>query len=81
MVATTKSEYKELLHNILQGIVHYPDDIEISERVDNMGVLLSINANQEDLKFIIGKEGSMIGGIRRIIKACGLKNKIGRAHV
>lgn len=67
--------YKALLEATLKSVVEKPDSIKIKESIDNMGVLLTVDAAKEDLKFIIGKKGSMINAIRIIIRTVGMKER------
>ncbi|MCX6759534.1 MAG: KH domain-containing protein [Candidatus Nealsonbacteria bacterium] len=65
---------KEFLEYIIKGLVDYPDDVKVERKVDEMGVLLSLKVNSEDMGQIIGKEGSTARAIRNLIRIVGLKN-------
>ncbi|MBZ9572953.1 KH domain-containing protein, partial [Patescibacteria group bacterium] len=43
-------------------------------KVDEMGVLLSLKLNPEDMGQIIGKGGSTARAIRNLVRIVGLKN-------
>ena len=48
---------KEFLEYIVKGLVDHPKDVSVDRKVDEMGVLLSLKVNPEDMGQIIGREG------------------------
>lgn len=71
-MAKTKDE--EFLEYLIKALVDHPDDVKVDRRVDEMGVLLSLKVNPEDMGQIIGKEGSTARSIRSLVRIVGLKN-------
>jgi len=65
---------KDFLEYIVKGLVDNPGDVKVERKVDEMGVLLSLKVNQEDMGQIIGKAGSTARAIRNLIRIVGLKN-------
>jgi len=65
---------KEFLEFIIKALVDHPEDVKIDRRVDEMGVLLSLKVNPEDMGQIIGREGSTARAIRSLVRIVGLKN-------
>ncbi len=65
---------KDLLEYIVKALVDHPDDVKIERKIDEMGVLLSLKVNPEDMGQIIGREGSTAKAIRSLIRIIGLKN-------
>ena len=63
-----------LLEQIIKAIVEKSEDVVISRKVDEMGVLLSLKVNPEDMGQIIGREGSTAKAIRNLVRIVGLKN-------
>lgn len=59
---------------MVKALVDHPDDVKIDRKVDEMGVLLSLKVNPEDMGQIIGKEGSTARAIRSLVRIVGLKN-------
>ena len=62
------------LEYIVKALVDHPEDVKIERKVDEMGVLLSLEVNPEDMGQIIGKQGSTIKSIRDLLRIVGLKN-------
>ncbi|MDO8436398.1 MAG: KH domain-containing protein [bacterium] len=71
---TKESSDKDFLEYIVKALVDHPEDVTIDRKVDEMGVLLSLKVNSEDMGQIIGKEGSTARSIRSLVRIVGLKN-------
>lgn len=70
----TKDSDKEFLEYVIKALVDNPDDVKIDRKVDEMGVLLSLKVNAEDMGQIIGKDGATARAIRNLVRIVGLKN-------
>jgi hypothetical protein len=64
----------EFLEYIVKTLVDHPDDVKVERKVDEMGVLLSVKVNPEDMGQLIGREGSTARAIRNLVRIIGLKN-------
>ncbi|MBL7156275.1 MAG: KH domain-containing protein [Candidatus Pacebacteria bacterium] len=73
-MANTELKDQEFLGYIVKALVDNPDDVKIERKVDEMGVLLSLTVNPEDMGQIIGKAGSTARAIRSLVRIVGLKN-------
>ena len=69
-----KEPDKDFLEYIIKSLVDHPEDVKIERKVDEMGVLLSLKINPEDMGQIIGKAGSTAKSIRNLVRIVGLKN-------
>ncbi|MDD2731612.1 MAG: KH domain-containing protein [Candidatus Pacebacteria bacterium] len=65
---------QEFLEYIVKTLVDHPDDVKIDRKVDEMGVLLSLKVNPEDMGQIIGRSGATARAIRSLVRIVGLKN-------
>ena len=72
MVKETNDQ--EFLEYIVKALVDHPEDVKIDRRVDEMGVLLSLKVNPEDMGQIVGRQGSTARAIRSLVRIVGLKN-------
>ncbi len=70
----TKDSDKEFLEYVIKALVDNPDDVKLDRKVDEMGVLLSLKVNPEDMGQIIGKDGATARAIRNLVRIVGLKN-------
>ncbi len=65
---------QEFLEYLVKSIVNHPDDVKIDRKVDEMGVLLTLKVNPQDVGQIIGRQGSTAKAIRTLVRIVGLKN-------
>jgi hypothetical protein len=73
-MAEKKAADQEFLEYVVKALVDHPEDVKIDRKVDEMGVLLSLRVNAEDMGQIIGKGGSTARAIRNLVRIVGLKN-------
>ena len=69
-----KTSDKDFLEYVVKALVDHPEDVKIERKVDEMGVLLSLKINPEDMGQIIGKNGATAKAIRSLVRIIGLKN-------
>ena len=67
---------QEVLLYIIKNLVNYPDEVVLERKVDEMGVLLTLSVNADDMGIVIGRNGSMAKALRTIIKAVGKKHRM-----
>lgn len=65
---------QEFVESVVKTIVEHPDDVQVTRSVDEMGVLLSLTVNKEDMGVVIGKEGRTAKAIRTLLRVLGAKN-------
>jgi len=73
-MAEKKSFDLEFLEFIVKALVDHPTDVKVDRKVDEMGVLLSLKVNPEDMGQIIGRAGATARSIRSLVRIVGLKN-------
>jgi len=64
---------KELLDLLVKAIVDHPDDVKIESRTDEMGVLLTLTVNKEDMGKVIGRQGNTAKAIRSLLRIVGMR--------
>lgn len=69
-----KAADQEFLEFIVKHLVDHPDDVRVERKVDEMGVLLSLKVNPEDMGAVIGRGGETARAIRNLVRIVGLKN-------
>ncbi len=65
---------QEFVEYIVKSIVNNPDDVEASRSVDEMGVLITLKVNPEDMGGVIGKNGATARALRTLLRVVGAKN-------
>lgn len=73
-MAEKKATDQEFLEYVIKALVDHPEDVKITRTVDEMGVLLSLKVNPEDMGQIIGRQGATARAIRSLVRIVGLKN-------
>jgi predicted RNA-binding protein YlqC (UPF0109 family) len=65
---------KEFVEYVVKALVNHPDDVEVRRSVDDMGVLLELSVNPEDMGKVIGKAGATAKSIRTLLRVLGSRN-------
>jgi predicted RNA-binding protein YlqC (UPF0109 family) len=73
-MAEKKTSDQDFLEYLIKALVDNPGDVKVGRQVDEMGVLLTLKVNPEDMGQIIGKAGSTARAIRSLVRIVGLKN-------
>jgi predicted RNA-binding protein YlqC (UPF0109 family) len=69
-----KNQDQEFVEFIVKGIVNNPDKVKVERNVDEMGVLLTLKVDPEDMGALIGRQGSTARALRTLTRIVGLKN-------
>lgn len=70
----TKTTDQEFLEYLVRSIVDHPDDVKVERKVDEMGVLLSLKVNSQDMGQVVGRQGATAKSIRSLLRIVGIKN-------
>ena len=73
-MATEDTKDKDFVEYVVRAIVDHPEDVQLERTVDEMGVLISLKINQEDMGQVIGRQGSTAKSIRTLLRVIGAKN-------
>lgn len=65
---------QEFLEFVVKGLVEHPEDVKVSRVVDEMGVLLTLDLNADDMGKVIGRSGNTAKAIRTLLRVVGMKN-------
>lgn len=65
---------QDFVEYIVKAIVGRPEDVRVERKVDEMGVLLTVNVNPEDIGYVVGRQGQTIRAVRTLAKIVGAKN-------
>lgn len=65
---------QEFLEYVVKSIVDHPDDVKVDRKVDEMGVLLSLRVNAQDMGQVVGRQGATAKAIRSLLRIVGVKN-------
>jgi predicted RNA-binding protein YlqC (UPF0109 family) len=73
-MAEENAQDQEFLETIVKQIVSKPDAVKVERTIDEMGVLLTLKIDPEDMGYVIGKRGQTAQAIRTLLKIVGAKN-------
>jgi hypothetical protein len=65
---------QEFLEFVVKGLVEHPEEVKIGRTVDEMGVLLTLDLNPEDMGKVIGRSGNTAKAIRTLLRVVGMKH-------
>ena len=60
---------------IVKSLVDRPEDVRTERSVDEMGVLITLHINPEDMGQVIGRSGQTAKAIRTLLRVVGAKHK------
>ena len=65
---------QEFLEYVVKSLVDNPNDVKVARKVDEMGVLITLEVHPEDMGKIIGRQGNTAKAIRTLLRVVGMKN-------
>jgi len=65
---------QEFVEFVVRAIVNHPTDVSTERTVDEMGVLITLKVNPEDMGYVIGRSGQTARALRTLLKIVGAKN-------
>jgi predicted RNA-binding protein YlqC (UPF0109 family) len=65
---------QEFVEFVVKSIVNHPEDVKVERTVDDRGVLLTLHINQEDMGYVIGRQGQTARALRILLKTVGAKD-------
>ena len=69
-----KNDDQAFLEFLVKAIVDHPEDVQVDRRVDEMGVLLSLKVNSQDMGQVVGRQGTTAKAVRTLLRIVGIKN-------
>jgi len=64
----------EFVDYVVRALVDNPDKVKAARTVDEMGVLITLDVDPQDMGQIIGRQGQTAKAIRTLLKVVGAKN-------
>ena len=65
---------QQFLEFLVKSVVDHPEDVVVTRQIDEMGVLLVLRVNPQDMGQVIGREGSTAKAIRSLLRIVGVKH-------
>ncbi len=65
---------QEFVEYVVKALVDNPEKVKVDRRVDEMGVLITLDVASEDMGKIIGRDGATAKALRTLLRVVGMKN-------
>jgi uncharacterized protein len=65
---------KEFIEYVVRMLVDNPDDVKVERKIDEMGVLITLDVNPKDMGMVIGREGMTAKALRTLLRVIGARN-------
>ena len=65
---------KEFIEYVVKMLVDNPDDVKVERKIDEMGVLITLDVNPQDMGMVIGREGMTAKALRTLLRVIGARN-------
>ncbi len=65
---------QEFVEFVIKSIVDHPDEVSTDRKIDEMGVLLTLKVNPQDMGQVIGRQGATARAIRTLLRVIGAKH-------
>lgn len=65
---------RDFVEFLVKSIVDHPDDVKVERKIDEMGVLLTLKVNPQDMGQVVGRQGATAKAIRSLLRIVGIKN-------
>lgn len=71
---TDTAKDREFVEYVVKMLVDHPDDVKVERKIDEMGVLVTLDVNPEDMGMVIGREGVTAKALRTLLRVIGARN-------
>ena len=65
---------QEFVEYVVKALVDNPEKVNVERRVDEMGVLITLDVDALDMGKIIGRDGATAKALRTLLRVVGMKN-------
>lgn len=65
---------KEFIEYVVKMLVDHPEMVKVDRKIDEMGVLITLDVHAEDMGMVIGREGMTAKALRTLLRVIGARN-------
>jgi predicted RNA-binding protein YlqC (UPF0109 family) len=65
---------REFVEYVVKMLVDNPEDVKVERKIDEMGVLITLDVNPKDMGMVIGREGMTAKALRTLLRVIGARN-------
>ena len=71
---TDNAKDRDFIEYAVKMLVDNPDDVKVERKIDEMGVLITLDVNPSDMGMVIGREGMTAKALRTLLRVIGARN-------
>ncbi len=71
---TDEARDKEFIEYVVKMLVDNPDSVKVERKIDEMGVLITLDVHADDMGMVIGREGMTAKALRTLLRVIGARN-------
>lgn len=65
---------QEFVEYVVKMLVSNPDAVKVERKIDEMGVLITLDVDPKDMGMVIGREGATAKALRTLLRVIGARN-------
>ena len=65
---------QEFVEYVVKAMVDHPDAVKTERKIDEMGVLITLSVDPQDMGNVIGRSGQAARALRTLLRTVGAKN-------
>ncbi len=65
---------QEFVEHVVKMLVDHPEAVKVGRKIDEMGVLITLDVHAEDMGMVIGREGMTAKALRTLLRVIGARN-------
>lgn len=73
-MADVTAQDKDFVEYVVKLLVSHPEDVRVDRKIDEMGVLITLDVHPEDMGIIIGRDGATAKALRTLLRVIGARN-------
>lgn len=65
---------KDFIEYVVRLLVDKPEAVKVERKIDEMGVLISLDVDAQDMGMVIGRDGMTAKALRTLLRVIGARN-------
>lgn len=74
MTEENKTMDREFVEYVVKLLVSTPEAVKVERKIDEMGVLITLDVDPKDMGMVIGREGATAKALRTLLRVIGARN-------
>ena len=71
---TENEKDREFVEYVVKMLVDKPKAVKVERKIDEMGVLITLDVDPQDMGMVIGREGMTAKALRTLLRVIGARN-------